>query len=165
MFPISQEYFQGQIKDIPQEKYVHIDAYPPGYGRKHINDPVIPTCYHIAKGSMFKKVLQLPDEWESSLRECGQVKRELQCSKGSWAAKTGWFADEVLAAKRIEAHKDKSDFAFLNREYGHRLQRSDWDHDYSELPYYDAHCLRPYDQHKKTLRNLESAIFKQIHIL
>ena len=57
MIPMSEYYFFDKIKDIPDDKYVHLNPCSQTY------HDMYPSCYHVAKGSCFTDVLSLPSSW------------------------------------------------------------------------------------------------------
>jgi hypothetical protein len=59
IFPIRKSFFIDQISEIDDDKYVHL------FG----NHRPLPICYHVAKGKMFKKILELNDSFEESMHE------------------------------------------------------------------------------------------------
>lgn len=154
MFPISKYYFIDKISNIKDNKYVHLNPCIDTY-------KLIPSCYHIAKGSKFKEVLCLPNSWEESIKEV--------VSSGFGKTVNGekfWFADEEYATHKIINHSNKDDFVFLLREYGQsglRIDRSKWEY-YEGLVssgfYFDSHSIRPYEKYKKEINKLVDLILK-----
>lgn len=149
MFPISKRYFVEQIKDIPDTKYVHLNPLP----------NYLPTCYHIAKGTLFQQVLQLPTSWEGSIRtlftsKLGTPLGQLQ----------KWGADEEYAKQKIFAYHDHSVFIMIPRKHG-RIDRSLWEYSVTDIQndvYADAHSIRPYSdpRYKPLIHKLISEIYR-----
>lgn len=145
MFPISKHYFIEQIANIDSEKYVHL--YP-------ISESYYPTCYHVAKGKTFKKVLKLPETLEASLKELCNSKS----FHGTHMGFAKWGIDESFATTRILEYDRKQDIQMVSRRGGDdRIDRSNWSYrpDLVNKDYYaDSHSLRPYEEHKKEIDEL-----------
>lgn len=152
MLPISLYYFSEKIRFINPDKYVHINPCISSYG-------LIPSCYHIAKGSKFKEVLELPDDWEESLRQV--------VNSGFGSTVNGnplWFADEQYATHKILNYKNKDDIVLIPREggqNGHRIDRPNWRYNPDQVKsgdYFDSHSIRPYSKHKAEIDKLVELI-------
>lgn len=142
MLPISKSVFVEQLVPVDDDKYVHL------FGKHR----PIPVCYHVAKGSMFKKVLQLGDSYEKSLRE-------VYNSDGACFRHMGferWGREESYCTKRIEEYQG-TDLHFFQRlapDSSERLDRSNWVSvgSLQELEsFVDCHSLRPYHQYKSSI--------------
>ena len=154
MFPISKYYFVDKISNIEDNKYVHLNPCINTYN-------LIPSCYHVAKGSKFKEVLDLPDSWEESIHQV--------VNSGFGKSVDGnkyWFADEQYATNKILNYTNKNDLVFLQREYGQnglRIDRPNWRY-YEGLVssglYFDSHSIRPYEKYKKEIDKLVNLILK-----
>lgn len=139
MLPLSPWYYQGQIETIPDHKHVHINPCIETYGS-------IPSCYHIAKGSTYKKTLELPDSWEKSVVDLNNS--GLGSDPGfHLAGKTGWFADERYATLMMQ--KNKEDVVLIPRiggQNGRRIDRPNWYYNPELIKsdwYFDSHSIRP----------------------
>jgi hypothetical protein len=138
MLPVSREYFIDQIRGISDDKYVHLNP----------NHEFIPSCYHIAKGSLFKKVLELDDMWEDSMKGLHNKPLGHDCFDGSnpiLKDKLQWGADEEFATNKLRGYPDQSIFALIPRNHG-RINRVNWNYDpigIAKNQYADAHCVRP----------------------
>ena len=156
MFPISRSYFIDQLTTIPDTQYVHLNP----------NHKFIPVCYHVAKGSLFKKVLELDDSWELSIQSLYQKNMGHDCfiddpTNLILKDKLQWGADEEYTTNKIREYQDQSIFTFLPRTHG-RLDRSYWHWNPSEIDldkYADAHSIRPYSNYKA---NIDSLVEKLI---
>lgn len=149
MFPISTYYFVGMIRDIPNNRYVHLNS----------SVDYLPVCYHVAKGSLFKQVLGLHDSWEESIRHLYDQNLGHDCSVDDptntvLVGKPNWGADESYTTKRITEYFDQSIFALIRRRHA-RIDRADWawskrrvDEDF----YADSHSIRPYRDPKNRER-------------
>ena len=155
MFPISRSYFMHQIERIPDSKYVHINP----------DQSNIPVCYHIAKGSLFKKVLRLDDSWETSIRSLYAQNMGHDCFTSESTNlilkdKIQWGADEEYSTKLIRNYADPSVFVFIRRNKG-RIDRSDWAWTRAEIDqdiFADSHSIRPYSQYKNEIDALVRAL-------
>jgi hypothetical protein len=139
MLPVSKTYFIRQIQSIPTDKYVHLNPL-------HEN---IPSCYHIALGSLYTKVLQLEASWEESVTKLYNRKLGHDCFDGSneiLRGKVEWGADEAYASTLIRSYPDQSIFVFIPRRHM-RIDRTNWVYNTLSMfrdVYADAHCVRPY---------------------
>jgi len=134
MFPLSTWYFNDQLKSIDENKYVNLT--PTGFN----NNTNPPLCYNIAKGFIFKDVLDIDDDFESFLKN--------NISKSSWSAD-----EEFLGLKR-KNYIDQTIFHIIDSSYP-RIDRSNWRYDESNINLYaDCHSLRPYAMHKNEIDNL-----------
>ena len=61
MLPLSPYYFSRQLAGVPDHFYVHLNPCVDTYGH-------LPVCYHVAKGRLFKEVLEIADSWPESCR-------------------------------------------------------------------------------------------------
>jgi len=144
MFPISKEFFIDQIQGIDDDKYVHL------FG---LHRP-ISVCYHVAKGRLFKKVLQLDDTFEESVTR-------VYNSGASCITHMGfdrWGLDESYSTKLIEKYEGDDLLLLPNhvprKGDNKRLRRDKWNPNHSKsqfTSYIDCHCLRPYNRHKEEI--------------
>jgi hypothetical protein len=151
MFPISRNYFLTQIKDISNNAYVHLNP----------NSNPLPSCYHIATGRLFKKVLCLDDAWEDSI---GRVwKREGGVTHSPYGVDFGkWGVDELYATDLVQSYKDKSVFVFIARTHK-RVDRARWEYTENDIAndvHADSHSIRPYAKHRAEIDNLVDIIMK-----
>ncbi|MDP1712214.1 MAG: hypothetical protein Q8K86_07135 [Candidatus Nanopelagicaceae bacterium] len=146
MLPLSPWYFQDQIHDVPESQYVHLNPCMDTYG-------LIPSCYHVARGSTFGEVLQLPQSWERSINEV--FASGLGRDPGS--GQKLWFTDEQFATRKIQSFEDKRRFTFIKRpggQNGWRIDRPHCAYDLKDLKagkYFDCHANRPFSQHKNAI--------------
>lgn len=159
MFPISKWYFIDQLKNISDDKYVHLN-----YSFESPN--YLATCYHVAKGSTFESVLELQNSWQDfmntniwnksshtsyHLKEIDQI-FEL------------WGADESWASQKIMNYSNQDIIVKLSRGdnlSSYRLDRSKWSWNENLInKFYDCHCIRPYLQNKNEIDYLVNQIIK-----
>ena len=161
MVPLSKFYFVEQIKNLPSDSYAHINPDP------LINSP-LSTCYHIAKGKVFKDILSLDDKWDQSVRFLHNLKIGSDLGNGC----KDWFADERYVGSKIRAKKGSdSRIIFIQRdggERGHRIDRGAWKFDLQairEEQYYDCHCPRPFKDYEKDIRRIVDAALPENRVL
>ena len=144
MFPLSRKYFIDQIAAIPNDKYVHL----------HAANHYLPSCYHVANGHLFKKVLDLHDSWEDSVKYLHSLDNGTIHSTSVTENMHHWGADEHYATDKVRSYSDQSVFVFFNRNWK-RIDRSDWNyspHDIKRDKYADSHSIRPYSDPYNKLR-------------
>ncbi len=158
MLPLSKHYFVDQIKNVSKNKYIHINPCMETYGR-------IPSCYHIALGRNFKKVLNLPERWEDALtmlhKDFKNPQKEL--------TQTYWFLDEDYPSSVIPKYKESNplDVLYIPRtggQNGRRIDRSGWKFDLEKVKsdyYYDSHSARPYEKYKKDIDSICKAALNE----
>jgi hypothetical protein len=144
MFPLSPFYFIDQLDEINENLYIHLNPCFNTY-------PNIAACYHVAKGKTFQKVLQLPKTFTASIKELVRMTHQ---------ERDKWYSDEIFSTWKIRGFPDKKIFYYIQRDggqNGHRIDRPRWNYNIQKVDqnwYYDAHCPRPYKDHKEDLDNL-----------
>jgi len=155
MLPISKWYFMEQIKDIEDDKFVNLNC-------AHGQNGYFPCCYNVAKGSTFKEVLSLKDDWEEFI------------TNGFWKSYSynhtpnglnkvlpHWVADEEWSGKLISEF-DQSRVVRLYREHGlnyRRIDRGRWNWSKDDIgSHYDCHSIRPYSSHKTEIDSIVECI-------
>jgi len=147
MLPMSKFYFVGQLANQNENHYVHLNPCMDAYGH-------LPACYHVAKGSLFKDVINTPDSWEESCRFVYQLGLGPKIRLPHLGDAGHWYLDELFTTKKIQEYPDQSIFRFLPRSGGpfdRRIDRSRWSYKLDLLCqgyYFDAHCPRPYPQNR-----------------
>lgn len=155
MFPISKTYFIDQIANVPDTKYVHLNP----------NHQFLPSCYHVAKGRLFKEVLALEPTWAESVTALYNRELGHNCYDGTnpiLKGKLQWGSDEQYATDQIRDYPDQSLFVFLPRSHG-RIDRSRWVYTPAEIEadkYADSHSIRPYSQYRREIDALIAAILR-----
>jgi hypothetical protein len=165
MFPISKRYFLENIQAIPDDKYLHLN--PPFMGtallglNTHTQIPTLPSCYHVARGGTFKKVLALDKRWEDSIQTVWN-------QPGGYAHNIGklktekWGVDEEYATALINKYEDKSIFVLIPRTHK-RIDRGNWVYTEEEIAsdmYADSHSARPYSVFKTAVDELVTSIMR-----
>jgi hypothetical protein len=142
MLAISSDYFNKNAEPHEEDKIVVYcaDAYQ---GNEY------PMCYILANDKVMKGLIE-QDTWEEHvaylLQNCGE----------------GWGTDQWYVTKICKAY-DKT--VKLNRGWNsagvatNRLDRIGWNYkDARAKEFYDAHLLRPYNDHKEAIDKLVSLI-------
>jgi len=138
MFPLSKWYFTEQIKSLDEDLFVMLGVKENWYN----------ICYNIAKGSVFKEVLDLKDDFEDTLKPYYE-----------WMEREGhniWFTDEVYLTEKVRA-QEESRVKRLIRPAMNRIDRGNWNYNPAMVKlgiYYDSHSLRPYKKYKNQIDNL-----------
>lgn len=157
MIPLSKYYFIDQLMEIDDDKYVHLVG----------NHRPLPSCYHIAKGKNFSKVLNLPQKFEDTLDMI--IKTNIGGAYNipfSENIENQWGSDEIYATNKIEFEMSRQTdkFIMIDRNLNkNRLDRMNWE--YSEVDilnhkFYDCHSIRPYLKFKNEIDNLISFLRK-----
>ena len=155
MLPISKWYFIEQIKDISNDKFVNLNCARGQNG-------YFPCCYNVAKGSTFKEVLSLKDDWEEFITN-GFWKSYFYNHTPSGLNKVlpHWVADEEWSGKLISEF-DQSRVVRLYREHGvnyKRIDRATWGWSKEDIgSNYDCHSIRPYSSHKDEIDGIVECI-------
>lgn len=151
MLPLSKEYFIDSISNIDDDKYVHLNPCFKSYG-------TLPSCYHICRGSKFKEILELHDNWEDSIT----FLNNLDLGRNPGNGNNKWFSDEEYSSNKIFDYKTNKpdEVIFLDRDggqNGRRIDRSDWAYNIEYVKnnyYYDSHSIRPYHMFKDEIDKL-----------
>lgn len=151
MFPLNREYFTTMLSDFPDTAYIHMLDHKP-----------LPSCYHVAKGSAFKAVLELPESFDASLKTLMAAKCATPHSE--FAEFVQWGSDEAYATAMIEnkIRAGAIDFRTIQRKPAtRRLDRSHWHYDPKDIAtgvYLDAHSIRPYSKYQSQIEDMLSLI-------
>jgi hypothetical protein len=157
MFPLSRTYFIDQIAKVPDTSYVHLNP----------NHEFLPSCYHVAKGALFTKILDLEPTWEESIRALHSRNLGHDCFTGTntiLQGKLQWGADEEYATRKVRSYPDQSIFRFIPRTHG-RIDRGNWVYSPAGMQrdhYADSHSIRPYSDpvNKKKIDELIGYIYR-----
>lgn len=152
MIPLSHHYFVKNIANLNNNDYLHINPCIGSYGR-------LPACYHIAKGSTFKEVLSIDEQWDLFIRKVLSDKDNLN---GFGHDKMAWFADELYTSKKVLTYNGGIKINLIERERGqngYRIDRALWLYSKMLLKYdyyFDSHSIRPYSQHKAEINSIKN---------
>ncbi len=140
MLPFDQNYYMSKLPTKYDQICIYsADAYK---GKRY------PMCYLSAYGKTFSEiVLDDPNEtWEEFVLRLNSLN-------------LGWNTDELYVTKRID--KSQTSKIKYNREWvggiaKNRLDRVNWN--IQDFDYIDAHCPRPYSEHKSEIDDLKKLI-------
>jgi hypothetical protein len=161
MIPISKSYFIDSIKDVQDDKFINLNAVKIGE---------FPACYNIAKGSVFKEVLDLSEDFGTSLQHTeywirGGLHRPYEGIIGyNWTTDESYSNEKILGFSKLHADK----FVMPKRPGGwcaRRLDRSDWQWTGQQVQdefLLDAHCPRPYADYRESIDRLVNQIMRGI---
>jgi len=145
MLPINYEYYHSYEKYSDDQMLVlSSDAH---------KVPRYPMCYNIAKGAVYKEILDLNCHFAEFTHRL-------------LALNHGWDTDEIYFTKRVDdfCSKNPNRIIKLNREWingiaKHRIDRAMWKYDQDEIhTYIDSHMLRPLEKYKEYLDYLLNLI-------
>lgn len=144
MFPLSRWYFKDQIRNLDDDKFIHLaEKNPPGYN----------ICYNVAKGSIFNELLGLDGSFDTILSEV------------YYRMKSGghntWFVDEYFISEKLDNYNGDK-FKRITRKSYNRINRNNWDYNPALVKlgmYYDYHSARPYKQYKEHIDKLINCVF------
>ena len=146
MLPLSRGYFKGSVKNIPEDKFLHL-----GFEKS----PGFSICYNVAKPETFKEVLNLSDDLEKDILP---LYLELKAKN----KKEEWFSDEEYLTRNLKKAGNKLiKFDRGENPFQTRINRTNWEYHPSLVSvgaYFDCHSLRPYSQYKKEIDQLISYI-------
>lgn len=184
--PLQKSFFFETIKDISDIDYVHLNY--DGCGQTLGRSPDLwladqgergggfdlPAHYHVAKGSVFKEVLDLNLSFEDQIRILTSGKYGLgtvrPVPKGT--ERFFWIAEEQYSSDMIrEKVKDGKvqfhGFSYNNSNNTQRINRSvfpgQYVYDVEKLlngGFVDIHCHRPFAEQAAQLEQILSAAFK-----
>lgn len=179
MLLLSEEYFQGIVKNFNQDSIVVYtsDAYDLNRedSKNLFTTNVFGMCYIAAKGKIFTDILNLNGSFEDFLNLINSFKDE----KG-----LEWYGDEVFITNQIEKFSDKYEVHKLKRgvEEGFvikdriekwnfpvehvneqmkidNIRDGNYDKQLLEDGYYlDCHCVRPYGFYEKEINNVANIV-------
>ena len=168
MFPISRSYFIDSLANIPNDKFVNMNARGVG---------IFPCCYNVAMGKTYKEVIGLPDSYEEYLKQTKwQDFKKDHTPQNSGISMSHWGIDEWYPNQQMkrynETHASKHKFVMTTRNGSpprdtcplrvDRQSSNRWNRDHVvNERYIDAHSLRPYTQHKHDIDTLVALIMKE----
>jgi len=126
--PLSRDYFVNQLRDIPDDRYVHLGSlfYIPrdkqvsllqeeNLAAADINR--FSVQFHVARGSLLTEVLALPDDWGQAAREAAPWYEDLEKHISPYA--DVWGGDEIYSTRKIHDYPKQSVFTPLLLEKTH----------------------------------------------
>lgn len=165
MFPISKKYFIDNLRNIPDDKFVNMNARGVG---------IFPCCYNVAKGSTYKEVLDLPDTYKEYLNQT----KWWDFHYGHTPQESGmdlkhWGIDEYYPNRKMENYPNRDRFVLTGRNGSPARDRcplrvdrqhyNSWNEQGVISEHYlDAHSLRPYNKYKSQVDHLVNLIMRGI---
>ncbi len=169
--PLQRNWFVDNIKEVPDDYYIHLNAgacaesigRPANYWETNgglLNGGVdLPAHYHIAKGKIFKKGLNISDRFTDDIKKITNANRYgmgvthrgilNSADKYYWCAEENYTSEQLFNAKNNETVKIQT-FCYNNTRDKIDRSRMDslgyiFDHHKLNLnQYVDIHCERPY---------------------
>ena len=155
MLPISRRYFTGLVEPFPDTKYIHLNP----------QHDYMPVCYHVAKGSLFTKVFDLPETWPESVKRVSDYNEGYNHVLNDGTVIQRWGVDEAYSTYKMKVYHDQSIFVMMGRGNSYaRIDRHEWHYQPSDIyrdVYADSHCIRPYSEHKTEINKLVEFIMEE----
>jgi hypothetical protein len=154
MLPLSKSFFTEHISSYEEDKYLHLNG----------NHYPLSVCYHVAKGKVFKRCLNLADTFEESMADL--ISHDDSHHSVVHMGFDRWGLDEAYSTYKILAPKNSNDVVRIPRAGGSdRIDRGKWKYDINILnesdQYIDSHSLRPYWKHKDAIDTLVDLVLKK----
>lgn len=149
MIPLSRDYFIDSVSNVPEDTFVvyRNKAY-------HPNTKQYPMCYCAAYGKVWKEIFNV-----------NNIKDVPRIIKKWHELNLGWSTDELLLYHYLNAwNKFSTNCIKLDHSVSKRIDRAHWGYSSEKIKtgyYIDAHCLRPYKRHKKTIDTIMENALKQ----
>ena len=172
--------FHSEMEKYEDDAYVHLSAdsyYTGDFSKWESRYEKFSAAYHTAKGGVFKKALQIEDDfYEEMIRykmfDFSSAKCHGQANHGyaihyephlAHASKHmggNWGQDEYIATEMVRQYKEAGGLVSVGHSMEiseKRLDRSNWVYDPQDVidgNYNDSHLLRPYKQNKQHIDEL-----------
>ncbi len=153
MFPLSKYYFLEMAKSADDDCFVSLNSNMVDY---------FPVCYNIARGDVFRKVLDLnPNFAEDVTAVYNSTMSDSHSVNGQ--VFTNWSADEQYSSAKICAYRKNNPSKVVQFfrpggfHGGRRIDRSNWfygDDLVRQEWYIDCHSLRPYSENRDRIEAL-----------
>lgn len=153
MFPLSTEYFLRAAENLPDDCFVALNTDMRDY---------FPVCYNMAKGRVFKEVLNMDDSFEADVRKVYET-TESDPHIVNGQLFQNWSADERYSSKKICEYRSLNPNKIIQfpRPGGYqsarRIDRNFWHYDENAVRsefYLDCHSLRPYSSYRNHIEHL-----------
>lgn len=168
--PLQKEWFVDDIKDVPDNCYVHLNSWGIGNqwaikGGNLTGGTDLPGHFHVAKGNTFKKSLNLSLEFEDEIKKIIDAnKYGLGINQGGrfTGEKYYWCAEENYSSELLYNAMKENKIIFHGYAYPNHEKRIDrsrmrngkyvYDEDMlKNNKYVDIHCARPFEAQKDAL--------------
>lgn len=153
MLPISLRYFVTNLISYNDSSYIHLNPCIEEYGR-------LPACYHVAKGRVFKEVLEINDGWRDFYFKVKELGTKI-CEREKLPI---WFIDECYTSTKVLNYKNDISISLIPRvggASGFRIDRSQWSYNkylFNYDYYIDLHSIRPFNNHKTEISHIANLI-------
>lgn len=155
MLPLSARFFVARLAPVGDDKYVHMPYHPDYFtmnGRR-------PVCYHIARGAVMQRALDIPDDWREACRRVTPWYKQARRWQRQCRAGTHWLGDELYTSARLRelAIQEPRMLMEIDTAEDPRIDREAWLYDAHLLRaggYRDANLPRPYARHKMAIDRL-----------
>lgn len=155
MLPISKKYFIKDIEEFDSSKFYVMTSDNP----ECLRNKEYQMCYNLAHSEMFKKVLNIPSDWNELITFLNEKNEGL-------SREIIWTTDQRFLFEKINSFPEKEKLVLMNRGFGwlahNRIDRASWKYEDSEVlngNYIDSHLLRPYKQFKTEIDNLINLLY------
>ena len=157
MMPLSEDYFQKNIKSYDDDNFIL-------YRTKVTSENMYPICYNAAKGTTWSEIFQV-----GSMEDI-QDKLKLWNPDSYEIEGRNWYLDQILlkqnldrfehdnSERLVKLNDNETKFERLNRTQMKFLFSKFYD---SEKNYSDFHMPKPYVRHKKLIKRVFEANFKE----
>ena len=153
MFPLSKSYFFDMVENVPEDAFVSLNSDMENY---------FPVCYNMAKGKLFKKILDLSGSFRDSVSRVYQTTSSDSHSVDGKVCEN-WSSDERYSSRKICEYRS----LFPHKVFqclrpggfhgGRRIDRNNWNYNDSLVTqewYLDCHSIRPYSENKEKIERL-----------
>lgn len=155
MMPMSERYFQDNIKKFSEEKFIL-------YRNKATKDTMYPICYNAAKGNLWGKIF--------SVNNIKDIEDKLSHwnSEQSKINERNWYFDQIILKKYLDDYFKNNNKDFIKLEDQDtgwlRLNRTDLGYSFKKfynpnLKYTDFHMPVPYSRNKRIVNKVFKAHF------
>tara|TARA_B100000287_G_C20642306_1_gene783933 strand:- start:323 stop:1162 length:840 start_codon:yes stop_codon:yes gene_type:complete len=172
--------FYSEMEKYEDNAYVHLSAdsyFKNDFSKWENRFEKFSAAYHTAKGCVFKKALQIEDDFyqemfryksfDFSSAKCHEqenhgyaVHYEPHLIHASKHMGGNWGQDEYIATEMVRQYKEQGGLVSVGHSMQipeKRLDRSNWNYNEEEVVngfYNDSHLLRPYKQNKEEIDKL-----------
>lgn len=162
--------FFEEIKKYSDDKFIVglSDAYK-GYSEKtlgYFNNQtkvLYPTCYLAGKGSMFKNIYDIEDDWNKEIRRVESFKNRYYLKSHAYL----WGLDECYSSEKISTYEHQDKIIYLNLAKSYFLKNRidfggkinlNFDMELFKKGFYSEITCKNYDAHNALLKQLISNI-------
>lgn len=186
MMLFSKKYFIDDLIQYSDDSYLIMSSDGYDINRKEceglFDSEVYPMCYHVAKGSIFKDVIEIDDTFEDFMNRIKDFKIKED---------KDWFLDEIYVSNMINTKINSYNFVKMVRGYEEnflikdRIEKYNFPVEYTtneemrqtnkrlgsydvkklkEGYYIDCHCVRPYGFYENEIWKVADIVINQHQI-